>query len=334
MEPFFKKHFWVINLVALGCAGYLTAATINDFVASKYLAVPASGMGLPSDSAADFALDRHHTDSLASILKARRPFNADPPPAPVVEEPPVAEQEPVAEVAPDTGEVQESDLGIQLIGTLVGPDPSMSMATINAESGSKIIRVGIKLMDRATVVAIERRYIILDEGGKKSFVRLWSDKTAQPGQGAPGSGALSGRGAMEGAPAVPGVTDPAVAQPPPQQADYSQGVQQTGENTYEISRAMLDENLQDLSQLGMQARIVPNYKNGKYEGFKLVGVRPNSLYRAIGIRSGDIIKRINGQEINSPNKAIELFEQFKNSNNIAMDVERRGQQQSFQYTIK
>ena len=97
---------------------------------------------------------------------------------------------------------------------------------------------------------------------------------------------------------------------------------------------MLDEQLQDLSQLGMEARIVPNYRNGKYEGFKLVGVRPNSLYRALGIRSGDIVKRINGVEINSPNKAIRLFEQFRTASSIQLDTERRGKAKAFTYNIK
>ena len=97
---------------------------------------------------------------------------------------------------------------------------------------------------------------------------------------------------------------------------------------------MLDEQLQDLSKLGTQARVVPNYRNGKYEGFKLVGVRPGSLYRAIGVRSGDVIKSINGNAIDSPNKALDLFDKLKNSSHIDLDIERRGQPKQFAYDIK
>ena len=97
---------------------------------------------------------------------------------------------------------------------------------------------------------------------------------------------------------------------------------------------MLDEQLQDLSALGSQARVVPNYRNGKYEGFKLVGVRPGSLYRAIGVRSGDVIKSVNGKPIDSPNKALDLFEKLKNSSHISLDIERRGQPKQLSYTIK
>jgi len=63
-------------------------------------------------------------------------------------------------------------------------------------------------------------------------------------------------------------------------------------------------------------------------------VRPGSLYRAIGIRSGDVITSVNGTKIDSPNKALELFEQLKNSSNISVEIERRGQPKTLGYSIK
>ena len=111
-------------------------------------------------------------------------------------------------------------------------------------------------------------------------------------------------------------------------------MKKTGPYDYQIDRGMLDEQLQDLSKLGSQARVVPNYRNGKYEGFKLVGVRPGSLYRSIGVRSGDVIKSVNGKAIDSPNKALELFEQLKASSNIQLEIERRGQPKQLNYAIQ
>ena len=55
---------------------------------------------------------------------------------------------------------------------------------------------------------------------------------------------------------------------------------------------------------------------------------------SIGIRSGDVIKSINGKPIDSPNKALDLFEQLKNSSNINLDIERRGQPKQLNYDIK
>ena len=63
-------------------------------------------------------------------------------------------------------------------------------------------------------------------------------------------------------------------------------------------------------------------------------MRPNSLYRAIGIRSGDVIQRINGEELSSPGKALELFTKLQNSSAITLDVGRRGKQHTMNYKIE
>jgi general secretion pathway protein C len=330
MDVLFKKYFWALNLLALAAGGYLVGSTVNDYLVAKVLRGPTGTLIAPSTGEVKVQPDKMAEEPIGEILASRRPFNSDPPveeapPAPPVETP-AEEPEKQAETS---GEMEESALDVSLVGTLVYPDPSMSMATVKLANASKLVRVGTELEGKAKIVRIERRYLVVEEEGKTKVIRLWGEKKAAGAAGATGPG---------GRPAVPQQPMPSnPATPPPANAaapDWKEGVTKVSETEYQISRSMLDEQLQDLSQLGMQARIVPNYRNGKYEGFKLVGVRPNSLYRAIGIRSGDIIKRINGAEINSPNKAIELFEQFKASNNIAMDVERRGQVQTFQYTVK
>ena len=112
------------------------------------------------------------------------------------------------------------------------------------------------------------------------------------------------------------------------------GVKKVGKNAYEVDREMLDEQLNDLGKLGRQARVIPHYRDGKPQGFKVVGVRPGSLYSHIGLRSGDILKGVNDSEITSPNKALELFDQLKNSSNVQVQLERRGRKLNLDYTIK
>jgi general secretion pathway protein C len=329
METLFKRYFWVLNLLALAAAAWMLATTINEYVGKKVLAVPASELSADGDAVSTAGLVPRSTeaDNMSEVLKARRAFNADPP----VEEKPVvdegASEQPEEQPEEEEKEVVECDqLAVNLIGTMIGPQPDLSMATIEADGASKLVRLGTKVLETAEVRDIQRRFIRLDQGGKECVIRLWAEKQVAQ---APTRFGPNGR---PGAAAPPRAT-PAVAKPQ-KTTNYEEGVQKKSETEYELSRAMLDQNLEDLSTLGMQARIVPNYRNGRYEGFKLVGVRPNSLYRAIGIRSGDIIKRINGREINSPNKAIELFEGLKNSSAINLDIERRGQLQTMQYTIK
>lgn len=105
---------------------------------------------------------------------------------------------------------------------------------------------------------------------------------------------------------------------------YGDLFKKVGPLTYVGNGPGLNAELTDLTQLGMQARVIPNYRKGKYEGFKLVGVRPGSLYRAIGIRSGDIVRTVNGKDINTPNKAMELYTQLREAKRLTLVIERRG----------
>ena len=47
-----------------------------------------------------------------------------------------------------------------------------------------------------------------------------------------------------------------------------------------------------------------------------------------------MISRVNGQNIDTPNRAIQLFEELRSSSNIAVDIERRGKKITLSYQIK
>jgi serine/threonine protein kinase len=96
------------------------------------------------------------------------------------------------------------------------------------------------------------------------------------------------------------------------------------DSKYEVPRSELEKILANLNEVAMHARILPAFKDGKAEGFKLFSIRPDSLYHKIGIQNGDVIKRINGEDINSPNKALEIFSKLRDSNRIDIEIDRHG----------
>ena len=97
---------------------------------------------------------------------------------------------------------------------------------------------------------------------------------------------------------------------------------------------MLDEQIANLDSIMNQARVIPHYRQGKPVGFKVVGIRSNSIFRHLGLKSGDVLKSVGGEELTSINKALGLFEKLKTSDNVSLDVERLGKGQTLDYTIK
>jgi general secretion pathway protein C len=120
----------------------------------------------------------------------------------------------------------------------------------------------------------------------------------------------------------------------PKGDELGAGIHKISDTSYEVEQGEIDKVMANLSSLATQARIVPAFEGGKPVGFKLFSIRPNSLYSKIGIKNGDVITRINGYEITSPDKALEIYQKLTNAKNVTVDFKRRGAPQTIDYTIK
>ncbi len=341
MNTLFKKNFWIVKLAGLALLALVTSGLVNDFVAGKLFVMPAARMSEARAAAGgpDLSLGRvPEPTTAATDLTQRRSFNLDEPAPVVIEQPKPPETDPaLSEPAPSSNTLEESQLPINLVGTFVSPISDYSYANLQIDGDNKIASLGSEYLEgKARVIKIAPGHIVLKEDTRYTYVRVWQKSANAAGAGkAPGMG-------MPGMPSQPvPMQPPPGSQPPPISEgpaktgdDIAQGVTKTGAYDYQIERSMLDTQLKDLPKLQQDGRVVPHYKDNQYQGFKLVGVRPGSLYRAIGIRSGDVITSVNGTKIDSPNKALELFEQLKNSSNISVEIERRGQPKTLGYTIK
>lgn len=292
MDTFFRKHFWVVNLVFILLATFLVARTVNSFVGAALTPTTASGPIRTASVRPAAAPTQLDLPRLADLLGLPLPA-----PEPEVQEP--ASGTPAFD--PNAAAVR-SGLRVKLLGTLVSADPYWSFASIQDASTTKstTYMIGDELQG-ATVMEIERERVIINNNGRKEFI----DGQAGTGQPAPVTAAVVPPSA---APAEPG----------------NDGIRQLSENNYEVDRSEIDNTLNDLNKVAMQARIVPAFKDGKAQGFKLFSIRPNSLYSKIGVQNGDVIKRINGFELNSPEKALEVYTKMKDANRIDIEIERNG----------
>jgi len=112
------------------------------------------------------------------------------------------------------------------------------------------------------------------------------------------------------------------------------GVRQVSERRYVIARSELNSAITNLPDLATKARIVPSFKNGVADGFKLFSIVPDSLYSKIGIQNGDVIRRINGYEMNSADKALEIYQKLRDTSRIEVEIERRGETLRNAYSIE
>jgi len=328
METFFEKYLWVVLLALLATSAALLASGVNKTIAATWLLPPPKPLIL--EVPAEKAQSRN---ARAEAIMARSLFDASrlevPPEDELGQEGEGEELGPVDVAEGELGDhVPLSDLAVEVTGTVVSTIEASSNASIKDGTESALYFVGDDVKDGARVYAIRRNAVYVNRNGRLERLALGE----KPKKGAGGRGASRGSGTRTsftrtGAPKKPGGAKDA-------RASIREGVRKVGTNEYEIDRTMLEDQLQDLNKLGSQARIIPHYKDGRADGFKLVGIRPGSLYTYLGVRSGDVIRRVNGDEINSPSKALSLYEQLRSAARVTVDIERRGKPMSLNFNIK
>ena len=294
MELFFRKYFWTVNLLFILLVALLASRTVNLFVESSISPAPSAEA---SPRVAQRALT---TDTVLASIDPERLSRLTGVKLP---EPEVAVKEPTTPEFDANAPPAKSGLRVKLLGTLVAGNADWSFASIQdmTTQRSQTYMIGNTLMG-ATVMEIERERVIINNGGRKEFI------DGQPGDGA-----------------VAAYTPPPAATPAATPTNgLGNGIKSTGENEYEVPKAEIDKTLSNLNDVAMQARIVPAFKDGQSVGFKLFSIRPDSIYSKIGVQNGDVIRRINGFDMNSPEKALEVYSKLKDSSRIEIEIERNG----------
>ncbi len=298
MELLFKRHFWIVHLLFIFVAAWMVMRTANAFIEASLLPLPLGGRAAPAVMARVEPVTQLSLERVAKALGLPVPK-----PEPLVQEP----TEPTVDLS---SAPVKSALRVKLLGTMVSEStPQWSISSIQdiVTLKTNTYLIGDRVQG-AEVIDIERLRVIVINNGRKEFI-----------DGTPGDGAM----AAGVPPPQPVIAAKAVDAAPPGLA-LGTGVKQLSENDYEIPRAEIDKTLANLNDVAMQARIVPAFKDGVAQGFKLFSIRPDSIYSKIGIQNGDVIKRINGFDLNSPEKALEVYSKLKESGRIDIEVERNG----------
>ncbi len=319
MELFFRKYFWVVNLVFLALAAFFVARIANTIVAAKLRPPVSSLMPRASGPAQQTSKKRQlSAEALSKLTGIALP-----------EEKVLAAEEEAARRAAEAaaaaggegsaeGEdeaLERSPLRAKLLGTTLANVPEWSIATLLDlnENKSGVHMVGDKILE-AEIVAIELRRVIVLNNGRREYI----DATEPEGTGAPRVAAKSASNAKD-------KKDSSL--------DLS-GIRATSANTYEVPKDELNKALGNMNEIATQARIVPSFKNGESQGFKIFSIKPNSLFTKLGIQNGDVIRRVNGFDINSPDKALEIYSKLQSSNRIEIEFERGGSPTRKTYNIR
>ena len=188
------------------------------------------------------------------------------------------------------------ELGIELVGTVCG-SPAVSRAIIK---NTKTKALGLYRLGQtvagATIQSIQLNAVILLHDGQRKALNL---KAAETGRSANSSG-----------PAQSKVKTPKAA-------PYLPANRVRPRNAAASKIGYVEEILS-------KAAIEPYGVNGIVEGLRITGLEKVPAAESLGLENGDIIRRVNGQQLTSLQKAFQVFQKAKLQPSISIELSRGG----------
>jgi general secretion pathway protein C len=348
MEPYFKKYFWTFRVAAIVALGLLLSGTSSAigarFLAPFTVAVPKTAVG---DKGSAKPAPKSTRPEISNVLPEPPPVVLEDKCTEVACEPGelcnpesgACEPDPAADASVPGGPCKESTIALALVGTIVAADPQWSLAVLHNPGTNKtqFATIGTNLLAEADVVRIERSRVFLSRQGKEECLRPGDPSArAAKAQGAGGlkaaMGSMGKGGAGEEAPTVvskPGGAGGSI------ESRIQTGVTSTGPNSYNVDRNLIREVASDQKSLKENApRIVPYFEGGAAKGFRLQGLKSGGMFSAIGIRNGDVVLSVNGSPIDSPQKALDIYQSMMTQSSVNLTVLRRGKEEQLTYAIQ
>lgn len=186
-------------------------------------------------------------------------------------------------------ELKHTDLKLRLWGTVTADDKQTAYAVIEELKAKKqnLYRVGDKIQD-ATVKMIFREKVVLSINGRDEILEI---------------------------------------EELPINKKTNKSVLKSNvvhERDIKSNRLQTENVFKEVNNLMSQANIKPYFEKGKIGGIFLTRIKPDSLFNKMGLKNGDIIKGVNGENIESVDDIQEFYKSLKASPDVRLQIKRKG----------
>ncbi len=211
----------------------------------------------------------------------------------------------VAKTEVNLDDMEETQLNLKLWGTVTGSEEQAYAVIEDTQKREQnLYRVGDSIQN-AIVKMIRRAKVVLQVDGRDEVLAM---EEIQQG----GSRKTFSSRSSPSRPSTSGIRTQRVS----------------------MKRSMITDAINDVSKLMTQVKIQPHMQDGQPNGLAISNIMPNSIFRRMGLRNGDILKKVEGQDIRTVDDALRLYDSMKTADNVSVEIERRGSTRTIDYTIR
>ena len=269
--------------------GYIVATLLLASRNSTEVFAPASAVGTETGSAAEMLHSAQDSAEDWSVIVSRSIFGAAGRPSNQMQSEPGRA---------DGGFLSSAgrELGLELVGTVCGSPPFSRAIIRNTKTKAVDLYRPGQTVAGAYIESVEDNVVILIHEGQRKMLSL---KTAEAGP--PATAARDTKDA-------PGGVKPVAYLPPTRISEQPAAV-----STSRIGY---------IEEILSKAVIEPYTVNGKAEGLKITGLENVPVAEALGLKNGDVIRIVNGQQLTSLQKAFQVFQKARSQPAINIELSR------------
>ena len=199
-------------------------------------------------------------------------------------------------------EAPETQLNLKLRGLYATSQEAKGYALIaSGSSEEKLYGINDELPGNTKLSAVYPDRVILERGGQFETLFLLETKST-------GSGKF---------------TAPSRSSPSPAAMGRKLLAKKFGPDS-EVSK-MRKEILKNPAKLAELVNAVPAMEDGQFVGFRVITKKSHPVFKDLNIRSGDIITQVNGIDIDSPEKGLQVLQQLSTAQQVQVTLQRDGE---------
>jgi type II secretory pathway component PulC len=88
-----------------------------------------------------------------------------------------------------------------------------------------------------------------------------------------------------------------------------------------------------LGQFLSQLQVEPSLEDGRFVGFRVVQLLPESFWRDTDLRPGDVVTHVNDSSVEDPNQAFQVFESLREVTVLKVRLLRDGKAKELKFPI-
>jgi len=100
-----------------------------------------------------------------------------------------------------------------------------------------------------------------------------------------------------------------------------------------VDKSLVEYYAKNMEEITKDIGIVDQKEGKDLKGFRVTFVRKNSHFSKLGLRRGDVIKSINGQEITSYNSAMNVYKNIDKMDGLSLTIKRGKEEMELEYEI-